>query len=179
MLKYDKEDKNKKQTETFKNKKLTAKQKDLLWSGGKRHKIVPASYLILFKNNEILLQRRFNTGYEDGKYSVAAGHVEKGETFTQCLIREVKEEIGILLNPEDLKVVHVVHRNSGTEENNERTDVFFTAENWEGNIENKEPHKCDDLSWFDLNNLPENIIPYIRQAIDCIKNKTFYSEHGW
>lgn len=144
-----------------------------------RQKIVPASYLVLIKNGKILLQRRFNTGYEDGKYSMVAGHVDKGETFTQCLIREVKEEAGIMLSSDDSKVVHVMHRNSGTEENNERVDVFFVAEKWDGEIENKEPNKCDDLSWFGLNNLPDNIIPYVKQAIDCIKNKVFYSEYGW
>lgn len=144
-----------------------------------RHKIVPASYLVLIKNGKILLQRRFNTGYEDGKYSMVAGHVDKGETFTQCLIREVKEEAGIMLSLDDLKVVHVMHRNSGTEENNERVDVFFVAEKWDGEIENREPNKCDDLSWFGLDKLPANIIPYVKQAIDCIKSKIFYSEYGW
>lgn len=144
-----------------------------------RHKVVPASYLVLMKDNKILLLRRFNTGYEDGKYSMVAGHVDKGETFTQCIIREAEEEAGIILKPEDLKVAHVMCRNSGTEENNERVDLFFIAENWGGKIENREPNKCDDLSWFDLNNLPDNIIFYIKQAIDCIKNKVFYSEQGW
>ncbi|MEK7658507.1 MAG: NUDIX domain-containing protein [Patescibacteria group bacterium] len=144
-----------------------------------RHKIVPASYLVLIKDGKIFLQRRFNTGYEDGKYSIVAGHVDKGETFTQCIIREAEEESGIILKDDDLKVAHVMCRNSGTEENNERIDVFFVAEEWDGKIENKEPNKCDDLSWFDLNNLPENIIPYVKQVIDCIKNKIFYSEFGW
>ena len=60
-----------------------------------------------------------------------------------------------------------------------RIDVFFTAENWQGNPEIKEPDKSDDLSWFDLKNLPENIIPYVKHAIDCINNKIFYSEFGW
>ena len=144
-----------------------------------RHKIVPASYLVLIKDGKILLQRRFNTGYEDGKYSMVAGHVDKGETFTQCIIREAEEESGIILNDDDLKVVHVMCRNSSTEENNERIDVFFVVEEWDGKIENKEPNKCDDLSWFDLNSLPDNIIPYIKQAIDYIKDNIFYSEHGW
>ncbi len=143
-----------------------------------RHKIVPASYLVLIRDNKILLLRRFNTGYEDGKYSMIAGHVDRGETFTQCLIREAEEEAGIVLKPEDLKVIHVMQRNSGTEENNERVDVFFVVEKWSGVPKNKEPHKCDDFSWFDLNEIPDNTIPYIRQAIDCIKNKIFYSEHG-
>jgi len=28
-------------------------------------------------------------------------------------------------------------------------------------------------------NTPENVIPYIKQAIEGIKNKIYYSEHGW
>ena len=128
----------------------------------KRHKNIPASYLILLKDNKILLLRRFNTDYEDGNYSMVAGHVDQNETFTQCIIREAEEEAGILLKPEDIKVVHVMHRNSGTAENNERVDVFFIAQKWSGEIVNKEPHKCDDLSWFDLENIPDNVIPYIK-----------------
>ena len=145
----------------------------------KRHQNIPSSYLVLIKDDKVLLLRRFNTGFEDGKYSLPAGHVDKGETFTQCIVRETEEEIGLLLKPEDLKVVHVMHRNSGTNENNERVDVFFVAKQWQGEPQNKEPHKCDDLSWFSLDNLPANIIPYIRQAIESIKNKIYYSEHGW
>ena len=143
----------------------------------KRNKNIPAAYLALIKDNQILLQRRFNTGYEDGNYSLVAGHVDEKETFTQCIIRESKEEAGILLDPKDLEVAHVMHRNAGEE--NERVDVFFKANKWKGKIENKEPHKCDDLAWFDLNNLPSNIIPCVRRALDHIGNKTFYSEFGF
>jgi 8-oxo-dGTP diphosphatase len=144
-----------------------------------RHKNVPAAYLALFKDNKILLLRRFNTGYEDGKYSMIAGHVDPNETFTQCIIREAEEEAGILIKAEDLQVVHVMHRNSGIVENNERVDVYFLTKKWEGKIVNKEPHKCDDFSWFDVDDIPKNAIPYIKQAIEGIKNKIYYSEHGW
>ena len=66
-----------------------------------RPKAVPASYIVLMRDNQVMLLKRFNTGYEDGKYSLIAGHVDEGETFTQCIIREAKEESGILLKPED------------------------------------------------------------------------------
>jgi len=144
-----------------------------------RHKIVPASYLALIKDNKILMQRRFNTGYEDGKYSLPAGHVETRENFTQCIVREAEEEIGIILNPKDIKIVHIMQRDCGEGINDERIDAFFVAYKWAGKIENKEPKKCDDLCWFDLNNIPENTITYVKYAIDCIKNKIFYSEFGW
>lgn len=141
--------------------------------------IVPASYLVLFQGSKVLLLRRYNTGYEDGNYSVAAGHLESGETFTQCLIREVEEEIGIALSPEEVEMVHAMHRNSGTVNNGNRMDMFFVARKWKGDIENKEPDKCDDVSWFDLDDLPENIIPYIRHALKCIRQGECYSEYGW
>lgn len=146
-----------------------------------RHKGVPAAYLILIKDGKILLQRRFNTGFEDGNYSLPAGHVDKGETFMQCIIREAKEEIGIDLKKEDLKFANMMHRFSGVEWGDEgyRIDAFFTADKWEGEIEIKEPNKCDDLSWFDLNNLPSNLIPYVKQVIGGLRNNILYSEAGW
>ena len=144
-----------------------------------RNKIVPASYLVLMKDNKVLLLRRFNTDYENGNYSMIAGHVERNETFTHCIIREAREEAGIIIKPENLQVVHAMNRNSRLAENNERIDIFFEADKWEGEIENKEPGKCDDLSWFDLDNMPKNIIPDVKYAIECIKNKIFYSEFGW
>lgn len=140
---------------------------------------IPASYLVLIRSNKILLLRRFNTGYEDGNYSFIAGHVEPGESFTQCILREAVEEAGAILTLADLQVAHIMHRKTSEVKYNECIDTFFVAKKWAGDITNQEPHRCDDLSWFELDNLPENIIPYIKQAIDCIKNQIFYSEHGW
>lgn len=144
-----------------------------------RNKNLPAALLILMKGDKTLLTRRFNTGYADGNYSMVGGHVERGETFKQCIIREAQEEIGILLRHDDLEFIHVMHRNDGTATDNEWVDVFFIAKQWQGEPQNKEPHKCDDLSWFSLDNLPKNIIPFVVQVLDGVKNKIYYSEHGW
>jgi len=140
-----------------------------------RFKIVPTSHLILVKDGKILLLRRFNTGWGDGNYSVIAGHLDGNETFLQAMVREAEEEAGIELSQEDLEVVHVVHRKS----NEERIDFFILAKRWKGDPRNMEPHKCDDLNWFEMDKLPENTIPYIRQAIGCFRKGVFYSEHGW
>ena len=64
---------------------------------------IPAS-LIFFRRknkngqNEYLLHQRKNTGFDDGKYSTAGGHMEKGETYISAAIREAKEETGLDIN---------------------------------------------------------------------------------
>lgn len=140
-----------------------------------RFKIVPAVHLLLIKDDKILLSRRMNTGFCDGSYSVVAGHLDGGETTTLAMIRESKEECGIILSPESLKMAHVMHRKS----NEERVDFFFTASNWEGNPINIEKNKCDDLSWFLLNDLPDNMVPYVKQGILNFNEGIFFSEFGW
>lgn len=109
---------------------------------GERYRAICALHLLLVRGGQILLSRRFNTGYEDGNYSVPAGHLEPNEPVTVGMAREVGEEIGVVINPKDLEVAHVMHRNAG----HGRIDFFFTAKKWEGEPENKEPEKCDGLN---------------------------------
>lgn len=43
----------------------------------------------------------------------------------------------------------------------------------------KEPDKCEEIKWFSINELPENMIDNGRIAIQNSKNHIFYSEFGW
>jgi mutator protein MutT len=138
-----------------------------------RFKLIPSVYLVLTKDNKTLLSRRYNTGYFDGNYSFPAGHLDGNETLKQAMVREAKEEIDVALDPSDLELVHIMNRKIP---DNERVDFFFTAKKWQGELKIVEPNKCDDLSWFDSNNLPKNIIPYIKQAIKSFRNNIIYSE---
>lgn len=141
-----------------------------------RFKIIPTVYLVLMKENKILLSRRCNTGFHNGEFSFPAGHLKPDETLVQAMVREAKEEIGIGLNRKDLELVHIMHRK---EPNENRVNFFFRAEKWRGEPRNIEPSRCDCLKWFDIGKLPDNTIPYIKQAINCVSQKVFYSEYGW
>ena len=141
-----------------------------------RHTIVPAVHLLLTRGDTILLLRRANTGFCDGFYSVPAGHVERGESATAALIREAHEEIGIKILPEDLAACLVMHRKNREAE---RVDFFFTAASWTGDVVNGEPGKCDDLAWFAYTDLPDNMVPYVRVAIDLPGQGSTYAEFGW
>jgi ADP-ribose pyrophosphatase YjhB (NUDIX family) len=137
---------------------------------------VGAAYLFLIEDNKILLQRRFQTGFEDGNYGVPAGHLDGGETARAGGAREIREEIGLEIKPEDMNVVHVMHRKA---KHDERIDFFMEAKEYTGTITNMEPHKCDDLQFFPLDNLPENMVDYVRVAIENYRKGITYSEYGW
>ena len=135
-----------------------------------------AVHLFLMKDNKVLLLRRFNTGYEDGNYSVVAGHIDGGEDVYTAMIREAKEEAGIDILLGNLEVVQVMHRKKVDEE---RIDYFFKCSKWNGNIEIMEPDKCDELIWIEIDNLPDNMVDYVRAAIENYNKNIRFSIYGW
>ena len=134
-----------------------------------RHQIYSAVYGILRKDNKVFLMRRFNTGYRDGFLTLPAGHIEKDELPRETMLRELREEIGIICNPESIIGVHAMHRMSGSDRT--YVDYYFEISNYEGEPENKEPGKCDQIGWYDEKNLPENTLLHIKTVLGFIKNK--------
>lgn len=141
----------------------------------KRSKAILNVYLVLKDGNKVLLSLRKNTGYFDNFYGFVAGHVEENESAMNALIREAREEIGIEISRGALTLKGIMHRK--TDRNN--VDLFFECSKWNGEIKNKEPTKCAHTKLFDLNSLPQNIIPYIRVALESINNNNLYLEDGW
>lgn len=132
-------------------------------------------HLLFFRENQVLLLRRFNTGYADGQYSVPAGHLDGGETVLAAAAREGLEETGLHLEADQIAFSSVVHRKDG----DERIDFFVHVLNWQGEPVNMEPEKCDELLWVSLDELPGNVIPYVRKAIQNHRLGIQFDEFGW
>ncbi len=132
-------------------------------------------HLFFFREGQILLLRRFNTGYRDGEYSVPAGHLDGNETVRAAAVREAAEEVAVKILPEDLRFSSVMHRNEG----DERVDFFVQVDAWQGEPSNNEPDKCDELRWVNIDSLPQNTIPYVRRAIQNHRNGVRFEEFGW
>lgn len=144
------------------------------------YKIHVAVHLFLISNGKILLLRRYNTGYEDGNYSVVAGHMTGNENVYDAMQREAIEEAGIKIEIEDLHIVQVMNRKKPpSEDSEERIDYFFTADNWSGVIKIMEPDKCDQLKWFDLDGLPINMVPYVKKALELYQENIPFTLFGW
>jgi len=125
---------------------------------------------------EILLQRRQNTGYADGMWDCgASGHVEAGESLKQTMIREAREELGIRIAYEDVKFAAFTHKNSNVPYYN----FFFAVERYEGTPAVMEPEKCAGIRWFDIEALPEELLPDRREALGRFLAGEPYGESGW
>lgn len=143
---------------------------------GNHHAVHCAVYAILISDKKILLSLRKNTGWMDGCYGLPSGHVEESETLKSALVREVKEEIGLDIDETTLTFYHVMHRNKKAVGDRDHVDFYFKVEYWTGEPINTEPTKCDSIQWFDLDDLPDNIVPNVKVAMQYYRSKLIFSE---
>jgi 8-oxo-dGTP diphosphatase len=150
-------------------------------SSEERNKFHAAVYIVLIRGNKILLLERANTGYKDGYFGLPSGHIDGHESAITAAIREAKEEIGIDLIPEQLDLIHTQHRYIDKDDKYgyEYIDLYFRSINWAGTPQNKEPHKCARLEWYEQVNLPDNMVPEVRHALQKIAANISYSDFNF
>lgn len=143
-----------------------------------RFKPFAAALALLIKDDSVLLLRRANTNWANGLYTLPSGHIDEGESATQACIREAKEEVGVTIHEDGISLAHVLHRKN-KDNGNVFVDFILLCTSWDGEPKNNEPNKCDDIQWFKLNSLPDNMIPFVRLAIEDYQQGIFFSTPGW
>ena len=139
-----------------------------------RFRVVPAAYVVLRRNDQVLLQLRNNTGYMDGHWAMAAaGHVEADESVFEAAARETREELGVRVVPVDLRPLCAMHRTASDHQpEDERVDFFFECSRWSGEPRLLETHKAADLRWYDLDALPDPVVPHERFVLEGLVTGT-------
>ncbi len=131
---------------------------------------------IFIKNGDVLTVFRTNCKKNNNKHGLIGGLVQQGESVRQAAAREIFEEVGVTVKPEDLKLVHTI---SSHEDGQETVGHYFLVEKWDGEPYNKASDKHDRIEWFDMDKLPETLIERNRQAIENMFEEISYSEYGW
>lgn len=133
--------------------------------------LVPVSYVIFRRGNSVLLQLRQGTGYMDGHWATAAaGHVEVEETASEAARREAREELGVEIAATDLFPLTTMQRcQDASSTAVGRVDFFFVCKEWAGSPQIMEPGKAAGLKWFDLDELPDALVPHERFVLERLK----------
>lgn len=126
-------------------------------------RLSPAVIMAVEKGNELLLAR--SAHFPTGMFSVLAGFVEPGETIEECVVREVKEEVGITVGN-----VRYVASQPWPFPNS--LMLGFTAEYIEGEL-NLDPVEIAEAGWFTADALPSipGRISIARRLIDRFLEK--------
>lgn len=102
----------------------------------------------------LLLERRS----DNGEWCVPGGALDLGENQLEGLRREVKEETNLdIFDPEFFTVRANVHMVYPNQDEVYYTDIVYVITKFEGEL--KPDNESTELKWFDINELPENIMP--------------------
>ncbi|WP_171113645.1 MULTISPECIES: NUDIX domain-containing protein [Streptomyces] len=134
------------------------------------------THVILRDGDKILMSQRGGP-YGHGRWHLPSGKLDPGESLPDGAARELLEETGVTVDPAHLRMVHVVHHHQAE---GDRIGFFFLATEWTGEPANREPDKCLDLRWFDVHDLPDDIIEYPAAGLRGYLSGTgTLTLHGW
>jgi 8-oxo-dGTP diphosphatase len=118
--------------------------------------------VLIVDGNRILLGKRKNA-HGDGSWGPPGGHLEYGESWQQCAQREALEETGLEIN--DIQFCAVTN-DIFAESNKHYVTIFMRAAYAGGVVTNREPEKCEQWRWFDVDQLPDNLFLPLAQLVE-------------
>jgi mutator protein MutT len=128
-----------------------------------RSKTIEVSAALIFRDGKLLITKRHASAHLGGLWEFPGGKREPGETFEQCLVREIREELGVEISVGELfesvkhaypeKTVHL---------------RFFICKLLSGE---PQPLDCAAVKWIEQSQLAENKFPAAdAQLLDKLKN---------
>lgn len=106
----------------------------------------------------------------EGTWTVPGGHLEFGETFEQCGMREAAEETGVLVK--NVRVVGMTN-DVFSEEGKHYVTVFVCGEYAGGQARAMEQEKIASVEWVSPEMLPMPLflptMNFVRQGVDLFK----------
>lgn len=143
-----------------------------------RYRSIVDVHVVLRREGKILLLRRAGNVYATGMLCLPSGHLEDGENILSAAVRETKEEVGIALAPEAMRLALSIHqRHPGT--THARIGFAFEPTEWHGEPVNAEPHKHSELIWAEPDRLPPDTFGYATAIINAVEHGTTFVLNGW
>ncbi len=114
--------------------------------------------------NEFLMQRRSKD--KGGKWATTGGHPKSGETSLQGIVTEIKEELGIDVDPKNLVFYHTIKTNK------DFVDFYYLNQDFDLKDLTLQKEEVQDAKWFTIEEIEDLIKKddFFKSHIDYIKN---------
>lgn len=141
-----------------------------------KHRIIIVNYecssrpevgvgLLIVKNDKILLGKRL-ASHGTGSYGGPGGHLELGESFEDCITREVTEEAGANIRFRNLRFLCLTNM---IKYSKHYVDIGMIAEYDSGEPEVAEPDKLESWNWYDIDQPPTPLFGCVKNYIKAYK----------
>ncbi len=134
--------------------------------------------VMLLRNNQVLLGKRHDDPtkadsdlHGEGTWTMPGGKVDFGEKLQEAACREILEETGIQVSPQNLKMVSVT---------NDQVDdahfvtLGFLCESFGGEAEVREPDEITTWQWFPIDQLPQPLFSCSEKLLhNYLDNKVY------
>jgi 8-oxo-dGTP diphosphatase len=132
--------------------------------------ILTARLLLEYRDHLLFLAQTKPNG---GGYTLPGGKIEGLEFAKDALVREVFEEVGVIVNRKSLELVHITHRKL-------RSIIeiifIFKAKDWSGEMVVKETDKFREAIWRPADEAPERLTTVLKYTLNRIAKGKMYSE---
>lgn len=137
--------------------------------------VVGVGIILKNRDGKVLIGKR--KGSHAPFYSIPGGHLDPGESFEEGAAREIKEETGLELNQNDLKVISITNNiDTYKDEGKHTISVIIYSETFSGEPVLCEPDKCEEWIWVKPDALPEPHFEASRKGIENYLSSSFYKK---
>ena len=134
--------------------------------------------MILNKSGEVLLGQRNEDPKKadsllqgEGTWTMPGGKLDFGEEFEEACVRETKEETGITLDTNQLKLISLTN---DIVPKAHFVTIGFLYEGCEDEPKVLEPDEIVKWKWFKLSNLPKKVFLPSQKVLENYKKKSIY-----